>query len=119
MNKRPLRIHQVELMVNAREHLSHTCRVRYHTHRSLHLRKITTRNHRWRLIINPTFESSRAPVDKLNRPLCFNSCHCCIHIFWDHITPIHQTTSHVFTMTRVTFRHHRRRFKSRVCDLSN
>ena len=43
----------------------------------------------------------------------------CIHILGHHITPVHQSASHVFSMVNVTFSHHGRWLKCTVGDLYN
>ncbi|GER37418.1 P-loop containing nucleoside triphosphatehydrolases superfamily protein, partial [Striga asiatica] len=118
VHKGPLRIHQVKLVVNPREHLSNTGRVRYHAHGPLHLCQVTTRDHSWWLVVDAALESSRAPVDKLNGAFGFDSGHSCINILWDHITSVHEAASHVLSMSWVTFHHHGRRLKGSVGLLS-
>ncbi|GER50482.1 complement C3 [Striga asiatica] len=86
MHKRALRVHQIKLVVNPREHLSNASRVRNHAHSPLHLGKVSTWDHSRRLVVDATLEASRAPVDKLDGPLGFDGGHSCVYIFRDHIT---------------------------------
>ncbi|MFS7938520.1 hypothetical protein Hanom_Chr05g00440661 [Helianthus anomalus] len=114
-----LSIHKVKLVVNAREHLSHTSRVGDHTNSPLHLSQVSSRHHsRW-LVVNTALETSRTPVNKLDGPLGLDGCNRSIHILGDNITTVHQTASHVLAVTRVTLCHHRGRLKSTVGDFSN
>ena len=54
------------------------------------------------MCLAPHLKSSRAPVHKLNGPLCFDGCYGSIHILRNHVTTEKQTAGHVFTMAGVT-----------------
>ncbi|MFS7916152.1 hypothetical protein Hanom_Chr02g00173751 [Helianthus anomalus] len=54
------------------------------------------------------------PINKLNGPLGLNRSNRRINVFRNNITAIHQTTRHIFPMSRVTFCHHTRRLKNRI-----
>ena len=47
--------------------------------------KYKLRHCRW-LIVDATLEASGAPVHELDGALGLDGCHCCIHIFWHHIS---------------------------------
>ena len=64
-------------------------------------------------------KSSRTPIYKLNGSLGLDCCNGCIHILWNHITTVQQTTGHIFTMTWVTFHHLIGWFKAGIGDFSN
>merc|ERR1711879_926561 len=57
-----LAVHEVELVVNAREHLSDGGRITDHAHRAHDLRQIATRHNSRRLVVDTAFEASGAPV---------------------------------------------------------
>jgi len=57
-----LGVHEVELVVNAGEHLNHTGGVGDHAHSTLHLGEVTTRHHAGWLVVDAALEPSRAPV---------------------------------------------------------
>merc|ERR1739848_194826 len=62
VHERALRVHQVELVVNAREHFGDGCGVADHANGTHDLRQVTTWDDcRW-LIIDATLEACRAPV---------------------------------------------------------
>merc|ERR1712187_385907 len=67
MHKRTFGVHEVELMVDAREDLGNGSAVADHAASAHHLGQITSWDHSGRLVVDATFESSRAPVNKLNR----------------------------------------------------
>ncbi|KDO42281.1 hypothetical protein CISIN_1g042151mg, partial [Citrus sinensis] len=69
----------------------------------LHLRKITTWNNSWRLVIDTTLES----INKLNGTLGLDGCNSSIHILGNYITSVHKAASHVLAMARITLGHHR------------
>ena len=64
-------------------------------------------------------KSSWTPINKLNGSLGLDCCNGCIHILWNHITTVQQTTGHIFTMTWVTFHHLIGWLKAGIGDFSN
>merc|ERR1719373_268312 len=80
MDERTLRVHQVELVVDAREHLSDGSGVADHAAGTHHLGEIAARNHGRRLIIDAAFEPRRAPVNELDGPLRLDGCDCRVDI---------------------------------------
>merc|ERR1712050_407557 len=70
------------------------------------------------LLIYTYFETSGAPINELNGSLRFYSSNGSIDIFWNNITTIQHTASHILSMTRVTFHHLILRFKASVCQFS-
>merc|ERR1719145_61398 len=89
VNESPLAVHEIELVVDAGEHFRDSCAVTDHTTSPHHLRKITTRNNCWRLVIDTTLESCGAPVHELDGPLGLDGSNCCINILRYDITPVH------------------------------
>ena len=77
MNERTLGIHQIELVVNAGHDLRDRRAVRDHAARTHHLRQVTTRDNRGRLVVDSAFEASRAPVDELDRALRLDRRNLC------------------------------------------
>merc|ERR1712188_128219 len=69
VHERALRVHQVELVVNAREHLGDGRGVADHAHSAHDLGQVTSRDNCWWLIVDATLEASGAPVDKLDGTL--------------------------------------------------
>lgn len=113
MNKGSLGIHKVEFVIQSREYFCNSSRVRNHAHSSHYLGQIAPWDNTWRLVVNSAFESSWAPINKLDCSLSLDGCNRCIDVFGDNISSVHQTTSHVFSVSWVTFHHHLCRFKSR------
>merc|ERR550537_418453 len=69
MNERTLRVHEIELVVNAGHHFRNRRAVRDHATRTHHLREVTTRHDCRRLVVDSALEAGRAPVDELDRAL--------------------------------------------------
>merc|ERR1712023_127603 len=67
-----LRVHQVKLVVDAREDLRNGRGVAHHAHRTHHLRQVATRHHGWRLVVDATLEARGAPIHELHRALCLD-----------------------------------------------
>merc|ERR1719158_1026530 len=114
-----LRVHEVKLVVDAREHLSNRSGVAYHANSAHDFGKVTTWHDSWWLVVDATFESCWGPIHKLNCTLGFDSCHACVHILGHHISTVHHAESHVLTMTRIALDHHCRWLKTGIGDLSD
>merc|ERR1711881_284749 len=100
-------IHEIEFMINSREYFSNSSRVRDHAYSSHNFSEITT------------WDTSWAPVDELDSSFGFDSSNRSVYIFWYNIPSVHHTTGHIFTVSWITFSHHRGRFESGVSDFSN
>merc|ERR1712217_688384 len=72
-----LAVHEIKLVVNARENLSNRGRVRNHAACAHHLSKVAARNDSRGLVIDATLEAGGAPVHELDSPLCLDGCHPC------------------------------------------
>ncbi|ELK23891.1 hypothetical protein MDA_GLEAN10020514 [Myotis davidii] len=105
VDKGTLGNHQVKPVVQVSPGLSNSYGVAQHAHRLLYFGQVSTRYHSGRLVINANFEASGAPVHKLDSTPGLDGGNGSIDIFGDHVTMVQQTTSHVFTMARVTFHH--------------
>merc|ERR1719511_486819 len=117
MHKSTLGIHKIELVIDTSPSFSNGSGVAQHAHCTLHLSKISTWDHSGWLIVNSNLESSWAPIYELDGTLGLNCCNCGIDIFGDDISTIQHATSHVFSMTRVTFHKLVSRFEASIGDL--
>merc|ERR1712183_397953 len=61
VHKSTLGVHEIELVVNAREDLGNGCAVRNHAASAHYLGQVTTWNHSRRLVIDAALEAGRAP----------------------------------------------------------
>jgi len=119
VNEGSLGVHKIEFVVKSGEDLSNGSGVGNHTDGSHDLGKVTTWNDGGWLVIDSAFETSWAPVDELNGSLGLDGGNGGIDIFWDNITSVHQTTSHVFSVSWVTLHHHGGWLEDGVGDFSN
>mmetsp|Transcript_63511 Transcript_63511/g.105937 ORF Transcript_63511/g.105937 Transcript_63511/m.105937 type:complete len:411 (+) Transcript_63511:505-1737(+) len=119
MHEGTLGVHQVELVVNAGEHLSDGSAVADHADSTLHLGQITTRHNSGWLVVDTALETSGAPVHELDGTLGLDGGHRGVHVLGDNITTVHQAAGHVLSVTWVTLGHHRGGLESGVGDLSN
>merc|ERR1712182_167752 len=85
MDERTLRVHQIKLMVDAREDLRNCSGVADHAHCPHDLGKVTTRHNGWWLVVDTTLEASRGPVNKLDRSLRLDCCNCGVHVLGDDV----------------------------------
>ena len=119
MDESSLGIHEIEFVINSWEDFSNCSWVWDHAACSHNLGEVTSWNHSWWLIVDSAFESSWAPVDELDSSLGLNGCNSGVNIFWYDISSIHETASHVFTVSWIALSHHRSWLESWVGDLSN
>jgi hypothetical protein len=71
------------------------------------------------LVVDTALEASWAPVDELDGSLGLDGGDGGIDVLWNDITSVHQTASHVFTVSWVTLSHHGSWFEYGVGDFSN
>merc|ERR1711924_16160 len=119
MDKRTLRIHEIELVVNAREDLGNGGAVGNHAASAHHLGQVTTWDHGRRLVVDATFKSGRTPVDKLNGALRLNGGNRGVHILGHHVPTVNHATGHVLAVARVALYKHRGRLEHRHRNLSH
>merc|ERR1712158_355159 len=119
MDKGTFGIHKIKLMIKTSPSLSDGSGVGQHADGTLNLGKITTRDNGWRLVIDTNFEASGTPIHKLDGTLGLDGGDSSIDILGDNVASVEETTSHVFTMTGITFHHLVGRLKASICDLSN
>merc|ERR1711939_870503 len=81
--------------------------------------KVTTWHHsRW-LVVDATFESSWAPIHKLDSPLGLDGRNCGIDILGHDISSVHHAACHVFAMAWVALCHHVCRLETSVGDFGD
>jgi len=71
------------------------------------------------LIVDTNFESGGAPINELDGSFGFNGGNRSVNILGDNISSVHHGTSHIFSVSGITFGHSIGGFKSRVGDFSN
>ncbi|OQR92756.1 hypothetical protein ACHHYP_03229 [Achlya hypogyna] len=76
-----LGVHQVELVIDAREDFSDSARVGDHGNSALHAGEVTARDN-----LDAALETRGAPVNELNRALRLNGRHCSVDVLGDDIT---------------------------------
>merc|ERR1719335_256023 len=106
VHKSALAVHQVELMVDAGEHLCYRRRVADHAASTHDFGQITTWYNGRRLVVDAALEARWRPINELDGAFCFDCGHRRIHILWHHVAAIHHAASHVLAMARVAFHEH-------------
>jgi len=119
MDEGSLGVHKIELMIDSGEDLSDGSGVGDHAYSSHNFSKITTGDNGGGLVVDTAFETSGAPVNELDGSLGFDGGNGGIDVFGDDITSVHHAAGHVFTVSGVTFGHHRGGLEGGVGDLSN
>merc|ERR1711943_119250 len=107
MDEGSLGVHKIELVVKSGEHLSNGGRVGDHAYGSHNLGQVTSWDNSWWLVVDTAFETGWAPIDELDGSLGLDGGNGGVDILWYDITSVHQTTGHVFSVSWVTFDHHR------------
>ena len=80
------KVHEVELVINAREDLRDSRGVGDHAARTHDLGQVTTGDYRGWLVVDAALEASWAPVHELNGTLGLDRGHGSVHILWHHIS---------------------------------
>mmetsp|Transcript_23949 Transcript_23949/g.66098 ORF Transcript_23949/g.66098 Transcript_23949/m.66098 type:complete len:317 (-) Transcript_23949:572-1522(-) len=119
MHKGALRVHQVELMVDAREDLCDGGRVADHAACTHDLGQVASRDHRRRLVIDTALESGGTPIDKLDGALRLDRGNRCIDVLGHDIAAVHHAACHVLAVTGVALHIHRGWLKDRHRDLGH
>merc|ERR1711920_300388 len=119
MHKCTLAVHEVELVINAREHLRDGRGITDHAARAHNFSQIATRNHSWRLIIDAALEASWTPINELNSTFGLDRSHGCVDILWYDVATVHHTARHVLSMSRVALDEHGRWLEDTHSDFRN
>merc|ERR1712037_974952 len=85
VHKSALGIHEVKLVIDAREDLGNSGAVGNHAASAHYLGQITTRDHSGWLVIDAALKASRAPIHKLNGAFRLNRGNRGVDIFGHHI----------------------------------
>ena len=116
VDKSSLGVHQIKLVIKSCPSFSNGGRVGEHADSSLDFGEITTGHDSWRLVVDAYFETSWAPVDKLNGSLCLDIRDRRVYVLWNNITSEEQAAGHVLAMSRITLDHLIRRLEAGVRD---
>merc|ERR1712106_1059933 len=114
MDKSPLSIHEIKLVVQPSPSFGNSSGVGEHADSSLDLGKVTPRHNGGRLVVDPNLEPCGTPVNKLNRALGLDCCNCCIHVLGNNISTVEHAAGHVLATPGVTLHHLIRRFKTGI-----
>jgi len=105
VDKGPLGVHEIELVVKSGPSLSNSSSVGKHAHSSGWLGHISTRGNGGFLVVDTNLESSGAPVDELDGPLGLDVTNGSVDVLGDDITPVEQTTGHVLAVSGIALDH--------------
>merc|ERR1711988_1843557 len=114
-----LGVHEVELVVNTGQSLSHSGRVGNHGASAHDLGEIATRHHGGWLVVDAALETSGTPIHELDGALGLDGGNSGIHVLGYDITTVHQAHGHVFAVAGITLGEHRSGLEHRVGDLAH
>merc|ERR1719265_1945980 len=114
-----LRVHKVELVVDASEDLGDGGRVGDHADGALDLGEVTTRDDGRRLVVDTALEAGGAPVDELDGALRLDGGDGGVDVLGDDVTAEHEAAGHVLAVARVALGEHAGRLEGGVGDLGN
>merc|ERR1711881_43476 len=80
MDEGTLGVHEIELVIDAREHLRDGGGVGDHAHSALHLGEIATGHNGRGLVVDTALEASGAPVHELDGTLGLDGGHGSVHV---------------------------------------
>jgi hypothetical protein len=119
VNEGSLGIHEVELVVNSLEHLSNGGGVGKHQKSSVNLGQITSWDRSRGLGVESTLESSGTPIDELDGSLSLHNGNSRSDILRNDVSSVHETASHVLSVSGIAFGHHVGGLKDGVGELRN
>merc|ERR1739836_77146 len=105
VDKGPLGVHQVKLMVKPGPGLSNSSGIAQHTDSPADLSKVATRDNSGWLVVNAYLETSRTPVNKLDAPLSLDGGNGSVHVLGHHVSSVEEAAGHVLSVTGVTLDH--------------
>eukprot|EP00976_Prorocentrum_cordatum_P072379 1180690-Prorocentrum_minimum.AAC.2 len=119
MDEGALGVHEIELVIDAREHLRDSGGVGDHAHSALHLGEIAAGHHGGGLVVDAALEAGGAPVHELDGTLGLDGGHGGVHVLGDDVTAVHQAAGHVLAVAGVALGHHGGGLKHGVGHLSH
>ena len=117
MDEGTLGVHEIELVVDAGEHLSDGGGVGDHADGALHLGEVAAWDDGRRLVVDTALEASRAPVDELDGALGLDGGDGGVDVLGDDVTAVHEAAGHVLAVAWVALGHHGRGLERSVGDL--
>ena len=105
MDKGPLGVHEVKLMVEPGPSLGDGGGVAEHADCPADLGQISSRDDGWRLVVDSNLEPSGTPVNKLDAPLGLDGGDGGIDVLGDDVTPVEHAAGHVLPMAGVALHH--------------
>ena len=105
VHERSLRIHEVELLVEASPRFGNRRRVAQHAHGTLHFGQVAAGHGRRRLIVEADLEAGRTPVDELDGLLGLDGGYGRVDVLGDDIAAIQHAAGHVLALARIALDH--------------
>mmetsp|Transcript_985 Transcript_985/g.4183 ORF Transcript_985/g.4183 Transcript_985/m.4183 type:complete len:495 (-) Transcript_985:76-1560(-) len=101
-----LGVHEVELVVEAGEHLRDGGGVGDHADGALHLGEVTAGDDGGGLVVDTALEAGGAPVDELDGALGLDGGDGGVDVLGDDVTTVHEAARHVLAVAGVALGHH-------------
>merc|ERR1719357_329815 len=117
VDKSPLGVHEVELVVKSGPGLGNSSGVREHAHGPADLGKIATRDNSGWLVVDAYLKTSRTPVNKLDAPLGLDGGNGSVHVLGHHVSSVEEAARHVLSVTGIALDHLVSRLEAGVGDL--
>ncbi|EPY32002.1 hypothetical protein STCU_00936 [Strigomonas culicis] len=112
-----LAVHEVELVVDAGEHLGDRGRVGNHAHGALHLGEVAAGHDGGGLVVDAALEAGGRPVDELDGALGLDGRDGGVDVLGDDITAVHEAARHVLAVAGVALGQHASGLEDGVGDL--
>ena len=119
MDKGPLGVHQIKLVVKPGPGLGDGGGVGEHADTSGNLGEVTPGHNSWWLVVDADLETSGTPVNKLDGPLGLDGGNSRIDVLGDNISPVEHAAGHVLAVAGVAFHHLVGWLKTGVGDLGH
>ena len=119
MDKGPLGVHEVKLVIQYSPSILDGGGVGEAAHCPLDLGQVTSGNNCGWLVVDSNLEASWAPLHKAEGLLALECPDGRIHIFGDHISSVEQTDRHVLSISWITLDHLIVRLEAGISNLSH
>mmetsp|Transcript_76002 Transcript_76002/g.214208 ORF Transcript_76002/g.214208 Transcript_76002/m.214208 type:complete len:272 (-) Transcript_76002:712-1527(-) len=101
-----LRVHQIELVIDARKNLCDRGGIADHAAGAHDLRQVSTWDNCRRLVVDAALEPGGAPIHELNGALRLDCRDRCVDILGHDITAVHHAARHVLAVARIALHEH-------------
>merc|ERR1719192_1613452 len=119
MDKSTFGVHQIKLVIQTGPGFSNGSCIGQHTNSTGYFGQVTSGYNGGGLVVDTNFETSRAPINKLNGAFGLDGSNGSVDILGDNIASVEHAAGHVLAVTGIAFDHLVGRFEASIGNFSN